>query len=159
MEGEASPSKVSDSGEVLDVTADAQVFDRHASLQANQIISYKASEDGTWLCLIGISSNQAPNGFKVKGAMQLYSTERRVSQPIEGHAAVFAQIKLDGAANPTKLFAFASRTGTGAKVGGWIMVSCVALMPAPHRRDRPPSPQPSLPEESRRCLLPSRSTF
>ena len=30
------------------------------------------------------------------GAMQLYSVERRVSQPIEGHAASFAQIKLEG---------------------------------------------------------------
>ena len=28
--------------------------------------------------------------------MQLYSVERRVSQPIEGHAASFAQMKLDG---------------------------------------------------------------
>jgi clathrin heavy chain len=48
--------------------------------------------------------------------MQLYSTERSISQPIEGHAAAFATIKLDGAPNPTKLFAFAVRTATGAKV-------------------------------------------
>lgn len=48
--------------------------------------------------------------------MQLYSTERGVSQPIEGHAATFASVRLDGAQSDSKLFAFAARTGTGAKV-------------------------------------------
>lgn len=50
--------------------------------------------------------------------MQLYSIERGVSQPIEGHAAAFTTVKLDGAQVPSKLFAFAVRSGTGAKVGG-----------------------------------------
>lgn len=80
------------------------------------------SPDGQWCVLIGISSNPAAgqpgqNGFKIKGAMQLYSMERGVSQPIEGHAASFAQVKLDGASSPSKLFAFAVRTANGAKVG------------------------------------------
>ena len=97
------------------------MFDRHATLANNQIISYRASPDLTWLCLIGISSNPAAgqpgsNAFKIKGAMQLYSTERGVSQPIEGHAATFASVRLDGASSDSKLFAFAARTGTGAKV-------------------------------------------
>lgn len=48
--------------------------------------------------------------------MQLYSKDRGVSQPIEGHAAAFAELKLDGASVTTKLFAFAVRTATGAKV-------------------------------------------
>jgi clathrin heavy chain len=48
--------------------------------------------------------------------MQLYSRERGVSQPIEGHAAAFAEIKLDGGQTETKLFTFAVRTATGAKV-------------------------------------------
>lgn len=48
--------------------------------------------------------------------MQLYSKERGVSQPIEGHAAAFAELKLDGCQLPTKLFTFAVRTATGAKV-------------------------------------------
>ena len=48
--------------------------------------------------------------------MQLYSQERGVSQPIEGHAASFAETKLDGHQKPTKLFTFAVRTATGAKV-------------------------------------------
>ena len=48
--------------------------------------------------------------------MQLYSKERSVSQPLEGHAGSFAEMKLDPSANPTKLFTFAVRTATGAKV-------------------------------------------
>jgi len=93
------------------------VFDRHASLAGNQIINYRVTPDEKWLVLVGISSNTTnPAGFKVKGAMQLYSRERGVSQPIEGHAASFAQLRLDGASEDTKLFAFAVRTATGAKV-------------------------------------------
>ncbi|KAK7047530.1 Clathrin heavy chain [Paramarasmius palmivorus] len=48
--------------------------------------------------------------------MQLYSRDRGVSQPIEGHAAAFAKLKLDGHQKPTKLFTFAVRTATGAKL-------------------------------------------
>ena len=55
-------------------------------------------------------------GGRVVGAMQLYSKDRGVSQPIEGHAAAFAELKLDGASSATKLFAFAVRTAVGAKV-------------------------------------------
>lgn len=48
--------------------------------------------------------------------MQLYSRDRGVSQPIEGHAAAFAELKLDGNQHPTKLFTFSVRTAAGAKV-------------------------------------------
>ena len=48
--------------------------------------------------------------------MQLYSRDRGVSQPIEGHAAAFAEIMQDGHQKPTKLFSFSVRTATGAKV-------------------------------------------
>ena len=48
--------------------------------------------------------------------MQLYSKEQGVSQPIEGHAAAFAELKLDGHQNPTKLSTFVVRIATGAKV-------------------------------------------
>lgn len=87
-----------------------KVFDRHASLAGCQIINYKASPDEKWLVLIGISAQQG----RVVGSMQLYSTDRRVSQPIEGHAAAFAQLQLEDAPYPTKLFAFAVRSITGA---------------------------------------------
>lgn len=45
--------------------------------------------------------------------MQLFSKARNVSQPLEGHAATFGSIRLDGATKDTKLFAFAVRTVTG----------------------------------------------
>lgn len=48
--------------------------------------------------------------------MQLYSVERRVSQPIEGHAAAFAQFKVEGNPEPSTLFCFAVRTPQGGKV-------------------------------------------
>jgi clathrin heavy chain len=48
--------------------------------------------------------------------MQLYSKDRSVSQPIEGHAAAFAELQLEGAPSKTKLFTFAVRNATGAKV-------------------------------------------
>ncbi|KAG0039653.1 hypothetical protein BGZ82_007237 [Podila clonocystis] len=97
MEGDSQPVKV---------------FDRHASLNGNQIINYRVNSDEKWMVLVGISSQ---NG-RVAGAMQLYSKARGVSQPIEGHAASFAELKLDGANSPSKLFAFAVRTTTGAKL-------------------------------------------
>jgi clathrin heavy chain len=87
-----------------------KVFDRHANLNDTQIINYRVSQDDKWMVLIGISGH---NG-RVVGAMQLYSKERGVSQPIEGHSASFAELKLDGAQSPTKLFAFAVRSATGA---------------------------------------------
>jgi len=50
------------------------------------------------------------------GSMQLYSTERMVSQPIEGHAACFTQYKVEGNRVPSNLFCFSVRTPTGGKV-------------------------------------------
>ncbi|KAK7061131.1 Clathrin heavy chain [Paramarasmius palmivorus] len=98
-------------------TAPQKVFDRHPTLSGTQIINYRVSGDEKWLVLIGISgNNNNPSAFKVKGSMQLYSRDRGVSQPIEGHAAAFAELKLDGHQKPTKLFTFAVRTATGAKL-------------------------------------------
>lgn len=103
---------------INDATSPPQkVFDRHPTLAGAQIINYRTTPDEKWLVLVGISGNAAnPSAFKVKGSMQLYSRERGVSQPIEGHAASFAEIKLDGHQHPTKLFTFAVRTATGAKL-------------------------------------------
>uniref|UniRef100_A0A914RX54 Uncharacterized protein n=1 Tax=Parascaris equorum TaxID=6256 RepID=A0A914RX54_PAREQ len=47
---------------------------------------------------------------RVVGAMQLYSTERKVSQPIEGHAACFVSFKAEGNPHPSNLFCFSVRT-------------------------------------------------
>lgn len=48
--------------------------------------------------------------------MQLYSVERKVSQPIEGHAGTFAQIKLEGNPEPSNLLCFAVRNMQGGKL-------------------------------------------
>lgn len=52
----------------------------------------------------------------VVGAMQLYSVERKCSQPIEGHAASFAQFKMEGNPELSTLFCFAVRSTQGGKV-------------------------------------------
>lgn len=49
--------------------------------------------------------------------MQLYSVDRKVSQPIEGHAAGFAQFKMEGNTEESTLFCFAVRGQAGGKVG------------------------------------------
>lgn len=97
MEGDSSPIKM---------------FDRHQSLAGCQIINYKVDHSGQWLLLVGISAQQN----RVVGAMQLYSVERKVSQPIEGHAAVFSQFKLSGNAQPSNIFCFAVRGAAASKL-------------------------------------------
>lgn len=56
------------------------MFDRHSSLNACQIINYRTDPKQNWLLLIGITVQ----ANRVAGAMQLYSVERKCSQPIEG---------------------------------------------------------------------------
>jgi clathrin heavy chain len=97
MEGDLAPQKM---------------FDRHPSLNGCQIINYRTDHKQNWLLLIGISAQQN----RVVGFMQLYSVERKVSQPIEGHAASFTQFKMDGNAEPSTLFCFAVRTQQGGKL-------------------------------------------
>lgn len=81
-------------------------------IQGCQIINYRVSGDEQWMVVVGISQQQG----RVVGAMQLYSKARGISQAIEGHAAAFGTIRLDGAPADTKLFTFAVRTATGAKL-------------------------------------------
>lgn len=97
MEGDSTPVKM---------------FDRHATLQGCQIINYRSDPSMQWLLLIGISAQEN----RVAGRMQLYSVERKVSQPIEGHAATFTQFKLDGNKEPSTLFSFAVRGAQGGKL-------------------------------------------
>ena len=89
-----------------------KMFDRHSSLAGCQIINYRADKALKWLLLVGISAQQ----HRVAGHMQLYSVERQVSQPIEGHAAAFAQFKMPGNAEESTLFTFAVRNPQGGKV-------------------------------------------
>lgn len=64
------------------------------------------------MVVVGISSQQG----RVVGAMQLYSKDRGISQAIEGHAASFGTLRLEGAPQDTKLFSFAVRSANGAKL-------------------------------------------
>jgi len=91
-----------------------KIFDRHASLNDTQIINYKVSPDEKWMVLIGIKSD-ATTG-QIVGAMQLYSKEKNVSQPIPGHAASFAAMTVQGATAPSTLFVFADKSAAGAKL-------------------------------------------
>ena len=99
MEGQSEPVKV---------------FDRHPTLNDTQIINYKTSADEKWMVLIGIKSEPGTN--RIIGAMQLYSKEKNVSQPIEGHAASFADLIVEGGSTPSTLFTFAAKTAAGAKI-------------------------------------------
>eukprot|EP00171_Calliarthron_tuberculosum_P015099 IDg15099t1 len=86
-----------------------KMFDRHNSLASSQIINYRADPSEEWLVLVGISQ-QANN--RVGGNLQLYSVTKRISQAIEGHAATFATLDMEGV--PSTLFVFASKTASGA---------------------------------------------
>ncbi|KAF2671232.1 clathrin heavy chain [Microthyrium microscopicum] len=99
---------------VMDSTSASptKVFDRQPNLAGNQIINYRVSGDAKWMVLVGIAQSQG----RVVGNMQLYSLERRISQSIEGHAAGFGTYRLEGAPADSKLFSFAVRTATGAKL-------------------------------------------
>lgn len=71
-----------------------KVFDRHPTLGANcQIINYRVSPDGKWAVLGGISAGAAG---QVNGNMQLFNFDKNQSQPLEGHAAAFATVKVPG---------------------------------------------------------------
>ncbi|KAH7326337.1 clathrin heavy chain-like protein [Stachybotrys elegans] len=92
--------------------APVKVFERNANLNSCQIINYRVNSDGKWMVVVGISSQQG----RVVGAMQLFNKDRGISQAIEGHAAAFGNLRLEGAPQDTKLFSFAVRTATGAKL-------------------------------------------
>lgn len=64
------------------------------------------------MVLIGIAARDS----RVVGSMQLYSTERKVSQPIEGHCACFLQYKMEGNPQPSNLFCFSVRNQAGGKL-------------------------------------------
>ena len=64
------------------------------------------------MAVVGITQRDG----RVAGAMQLYSKERGISQNIEAHAAAFGTIRLEGAPADTRLFTFAVRTATSAKL-------------------------------------------
>jgi clathrin heavy chain len=90
-----------------------KMFDRSASLGGNQIINYRADSTGKWLALVGIAPGAPERPQLVKGNVQLFSVEKNVSQDVKAHAAAFAHIQLAGAAQPSTVIAFASKTLNG----------------------------------------------
>ncbi|KAN0075665.1 hypothetical protein V8E54_006935 [Elaphomyces granulatus] len=93
-------------------TAPLKIFERLTNLNGCQIINYRVNDEGKWSVLVGISQQQG----RVVGSIQLYSRERGISQFIEGHAAAFASVKIEGSPLEHKLFTFAVRSPTGAKL-------------------------------------------
>eukprot|EP01134_Creolimax_fragrantissima_P001261 CFRG1261T1 len=94
----------------------AKIFDRHANLANTQIINYRTDTDKKWCCLVGIAASQQGGGTRVVGSIQLYSVDRGVSQALEAHACAFANFKMDGNNQPSKLFCFAVRSAQGGKL-------------------------------------------
>jgi len=92
--------------------APQKMFDRNQNLAGCQIINYRVADDETWMVVVGIQQQQG----RVVGSMQLYSKARGISQAIEGHAAAFGTLRLEDAPADTKLFTFANRSATGAKL-------------------------------------------
>jgi clathrin heavy chain len=70
-----------------------------------QIIDYAASPDFKWLMVVGIKAGAA--GGPAEGAMQLYSVEKKVSQPLASHAGCFhVSNRLPGRTDTAILFCF-----------------------------------------------------
>ena len=84
----------------------------HFLSQGCQIINYRVNDDEKWSVVVGISQKEG----RVAGTMQLWSRDRGLSQHIEGHAAAFGTLKVDGQPAEYKLFTFAVRTAAGAKL-------------------------------------------
>jgi len=85
--------------------APVKMFERAPTLAGTQVINYAASPDFKWLMVVGIKPG-AP-GAAAEGAMQLYSVEKKVSQPLTAHAGCFhATSRLPGRADTAILFCF-----------------------------------------------------
>mmetsp|Transcript_6616 Transcript_6616/g.19405 ORF Transcript_6616/g.19405 Transcript_6616/m.19405 type:complete len:1731 (-) Transcript_6616:203-5395(-) len=82
----------------------AKMFDRHPTLGPNtQIINYRVSPDAKWCLLGGISAGA---GGAVNGNMQLFNLDKKLSQPLQGHAGGFVSLKLAGREDPAQCLIF-----------------------------------------------------
>jgi len=95
--------------------APVKVFDRAANLNGTQIINYAVSQDGQWMMCVGIKAGATPGG-PAEGCMQLYSAEKKVSQPLSAHAGCFATIKPAGRSDAALLFSFVKYGGATPEV-------------------------------------------
>eukprot|EP01103_Thecamoeba_quadrilineata_P002480 TRINITY_DN12433_c0_g1_i1.p1 TRINITY_DN12433_c0_g1~~TRINITY_DN12433_c0_g1_i1.p1 ORF type:complete len:1676 (-),score=402.97 TRINITY_DN12433_c0_g1_i1:60-5087(-) len=90
----------------------SKIFDRHPALADTQIMNYRTNSSLTWLVLIGIAQRDE----MIVGNLQLYSTERQLSQNLEGHAAAFTNYQVTGATGLSTIFSFATRNANGGKL-------------------------------------------
>lgn len=83
---------------------------RHANLNNTQIINIVANKKKDWFAVVGILQD---NG-RIAGKIQLYSKQRNISQAIDGHVAMFANILLDGNIAPVQVFVTGNRSVTSS---------------------------------------------
>ena len=74
--------------------------------------------------VVGIKAGPVPGGPAV-GCMQLYSVEKRVSQPLDGHAGCFTTTRLPGRSDVAILFAFVQRKPVRALPHSPLPTVCV----------------------------------
>ena len=123
-----------------------KLFDRHPSLGANcQVINYQYSPDSKW-CLIGGISAGA--GGTVNGNMQLYSIEKKVSQPLQGHAGAFATLKIIGRDDPAQVLVFHEKKNDNPAEPPKLFVMEIGRDPAKGPAFRLPPTQIPVPAEA-----------
>ncbi|KAL9644530.1 hypothetical protein ABK040_009394 [Willaertia magna] len=93
-------------------SAPKKMFDRHPNLANASIINYRTDSKQQWLLLIGLTRAEDNS---TKGVMQLYSVEKKVTQPIDGHAACFVDFKLSNN-YVTTVVCIATNTPQGGKL-------------------------------------------
>lgn len=137
MEGDSQPAKVFDRHaslagcQIINYRTDqqqkwllligisAQVWNNASAWKQTRIRFFcRAQWDRKTEIAIRKSAFNTPQQNRVVGAMQLYSVDRKVSQPIEGHAAAFGDFQVEGNTKPSTLFCFAVRSQAGGKVMG-----------------------------------------
>jgi len=105
-----------------------QVFARVANLNGHQIINYIVNWNSTWMCLVGI----AQEGTRIVGHMQLHSTEKGVSHPLDGHAACFTT--MGTGANKSTILCFCARNDANNSV---LYIGEVGGKPTAHKVQAP----------------------
>lgn len=109
-----------------------KLTDRHHTLASCQIINFVAEPDLNWFAVTGIAQEDG----RIAGHIQLYSKARNVSQAIEGHVSKFAQIKLEGAPHPTKVFCIGNKNALGQ--------GNLHIIEIDHAEGNPPFPKKSV---------------
>jgi hypothetical protein len=91
-----------------------------SSLESARVVDYIVSANGNWHALVCHRRDRA-NVRNVNGVIQLFNRERNVNQVIEGTAATFLQVRLDGALSLTRLLIVADKRSGGSNVCGFFV--------------------------------------